>query len=118
MTYLAVFHDGGGGWKAKFLRPGFRHVFTAVTIGDYWVTLDGKDGLPLLAVVAPSHFDLKAFYEREGYTVLELKGKRNPTRFPVMSATCIGAAKKMLGINKPFIQTPYGLFRYLEKQNA
>ncbi len=113
MKMLAVFHDGGAGILARFLKPGFRHTFCALDMNGYWVVIDGREGLPYPEVVAAADFNLAEFYRDEGYTVVELDQLRSPSWFPIMYDDCLGMTKKMLGVQDFFIRTPYQLYRKL-----
>jgi hypothetical protein len=110
---LAVFHDEGGGRLRRFLKPGFRHCFCAVTAGPYWIVVDARRGLPAIDVVADASFDLAGFYRGLGYAVARFDGAPRPPRAPVAFATCVGAVKRVLGIRAPFAVTPYQLWRRL-----
>ena len=113
---LAIFHDHGYGPFRRWLRPGFRHVFVAVLRDGYWVTLDGRAGVPALQVVAGEGADLAGFYRRaHGFTVVALTAPRRPPRTPLMLGTCVGAAKRVLGIRAPWVLTPYQLYRHLKR---
>jgi len=115
---LAVFHDHGGGVLRPFLRPGFRHCFVALAAGDYWIAIDGRRGLPSIQVVAAASFDLAAFYRGLGYTVAPMREAPRPARTPLAIATCVGAAKRVLGIRAPLALTPYRLWKCLERNDA
>lgn len=41
---------------------------------------------------------------------------RKPRRWLFMLNTCVGYTKQVLGINNPFILTPYQLYRYLNHE--
>ena len=112
---IAVFHDHGGGALRPFLKPGFRHCFAAVAAGDYWIAVDGRRGLPAIAVVAAASFDLAGFYRRLGYTVAPMREAPRPARTPFAFATCVGAAKRVLGIRAPLALTPYQLWKRLAR---
>ncbi len=113
MRAIAVFHDHGGGRLRPFLRPGFRHVFCAVRSGAYWIVVDGRNGLPEIEVAAGAEIDLAAFYRGLGYSVAEIAALPRPPRQPVALVTCVGAAKRVLGVRAPFALTPYRLWKRL-----
>jgi len=110
---LAVFHNGGAGLYAPVLKEGFRHVFVAVRSDGYWITLDGKDGLPWLDVAAPDSYDLAEFYRKQGFTVVEVDHEAQGSWFPFMTADCLGAAKKVLGVQDWTVRTPWQLYKKL-----
>lgn len=114
---LAVFHNNGNHCLDPLLKEGFKHVFCAVAKGDYWITIDGRAGLPVVEVVAASGYDLKAFYEGEGYTVVEVK-RGLPTIWPLVLSNCVGMAMSILGVHALFVVTPYQLFKHLRGPNV
>lgn len=112
MKALAVFHNHGAGLFQPVLKPGFRHVFVAIASGDYWITIDGKNGVPVAEVVAPSDYDLAAFYEDEGYTVVAVEQRTQPPRGPLAAANCVGMVKAALAV-RSWALTPYQLYKHL-----
>ncbi|NKB59010.1 MAG: hypothetical protein GKS00_22005 [Alphaproteobacteria bacterium] len=117
MDALVAFHDHGAFWFSRHLRWGFRHVFVVTLNDGYWVMLDGRDGVPVLEVVAGVDFDLAAFYRKEhGFTVLRVTAPGLPPCSPVMLGTCVGAVKRVLGLRAPWVLTPYQLYRYLKRR--
>ena len=121
MRSLIVFHDLGTGRFARFLAPGFRHCFVSVLDerAGIWVRFDGRDGQPNLGAEAAKDFDLAGFYRNCGYAIVETTVQR-PRAFgtPFMLGTCVGAAKRILGIHAPFVLTPAQLYLYLIRHRS
>lgn len=116
MKALAIFHDYGHGRFRKWLRWGFRHVFVAILHKGYWIVVDGRAGVPVVEVVAGADFDLAGFYRRQrGFTVIGLTAPRQQPFSPVMLGTCVGAVKRVLGIRRFWLLTPYQLYRHLKR---
>jgi hypothetical protein len=115
MKALVVFSDRSGICLARFLRPGYRHCFVALVSGGYWIVFDGRAGQPDLEVAAGADFDLAAFYRRCGLNVIETSVTRRRPLQPIMLGTCVGAAKRLLGISALLAFTPYGLYQHLRK---
>jgi len=109
---LVVFHNNGGHWLDSLLKDGFKHVFCVVVDGDYWISIDGQAGLPVVSVVCASSYDLKSFYEDEGYEVVEVEKGRG-LNTPVILNNCVGMVRSILGIQASFVLTPYQLFKHL-----
>jgi len=115
---LVVFHDDGHGpWADWFGRDGFRHCVVVVESGDDWIVIDGdtKHGV-IFEAVCGADFDLAAYYREMGFTVVATTRRGNPFNpwWPAMLVTCVGVAKKILGIrDRAFLLTPYQLYRYL-----
>lgn len=112
---LVVFHGHGSGWLAKLLHPRFRHCFVAVCREDRWLRFDGQAGLPELDLVAPATIDLAHHYRLLGYVVLPVRVLRRSPRSPWLMGTCVGGAKRLLGIRAPWVVTPHQLHGYLSK---
>lgn len=83
---------------------------------DYWIRIDGMSGIPDVEVLAGSDFDLAKFYRDEGFSVVDLEVGDKPPLGPFVLANCVGLTKTLLGIRKPLIVTPYGLYHYLRRK--
>jgi hypothetical protein len=104
----------------RLLRPGFRHCFVAIAEADCWITYDPlihRTEINVLPV--SSGFDLAALYRSRGFHVVAW---RLPEATPHRAAlcrpfTCVEAVKRVLGIHRRRIVTPWQLYRHLVKQN-
>ncbi|MBT5415261.1 MAG: hypothetical protein HOH66_13385 [Rhodospirillaceae bacterium] len=112
---LVVFHGIGDGWSARWLHPRFRHCFVAVRREGHWLRFDGQAGLPQLDIVGPATIDLARHYRLLGYAVLSVRVVRHGPWWPWLLGTCVGGAKRMLGIRAPWVLTPRQLHRHLNK---
>ena len=111
---LVIFHDNGGHILDPLLKQGFRHCFCVVNDGTYWIEINGKAGGPEIRVVAGSDYNLRRFYEGEGFTVIEAV-HGDGAWLPLVLSNCVGVAKTVLGLSAPFVFTPYQLYRRLTK---
>lgn len=112
MRAILVFHGDGNGCFSCFLKPGFRHCFVCVhDVNNIWVRIDGQAGVPEIRTEAAACTDLAAHFRALGYSVVELNrvAPQRP-RGPLMLGTCVGAAKRVLGIRAPFVLTPWQLY--------
>ena len=116
MTAVAVFHDHGEGFLARFLKPGFRHVFVAIQSGECWIQIDGQAGIPEIESVAPADFDIADWYRGHGFTVVETHQRQKAPLGPFAVANCVGLAKAILCVHSPAI-TPYGLYKHLRRDS-
>lgn len=117
MRALVVFHGQPDHPLAFLLRPGFRHCFVCVLAGPepgYWVSIDPTTGPIAVAVECGPAYDLRAYYEELGCTVVETHTCLTPPRWPFALANCTGAVKAVLGLRAPFVITPYQLYRRLK----
>ena len=116
MQAVVVFHGRGRGRWARFLAPGFRHCFVCVLdeARGIWIRIDGRAGIPEFRAEAPAGFDLAGFYRAAGFAAIALEDHvpRAP-RTPWTFGTCVGAAKRILGLRAPFVLTPKQLYRRL-----
>jgi len=114
---LAVFYDPEGARFQWLLKPGFRHVFCCLDDGRYWTMFDARDGRPVVQTVQASDYDLKGYFEGEGYTVVETEQGR-PLRTPLVVANCVGLVKAVLAVRAPFAFTPFQLYRHLMRTRS
>lgn len=103
----------------RFLRPGFRHCFIVLHDGAHWITLDPLSNFTELSVHdLPESFDLPGWLARRGHRVVKAEIRRDlPRPAPFMVFTCVEAVKRVLGIHRFFILTPWQLYRHLESKN-
>jgi hypothetical protein len=113
---LVVFADHAGCAWLRPLRRGFRHCFVVMRTGPVWLACEPlKDRIELDALAAPDDFDLAAFYCEQGHRVL--LGQRLPARarrrFALAPLTCVTVVKRLLGIDAPWVWTPWQLYNHL-----
>jgi hypothetical protein len=100
----------------RFLRPAFRHCFIVLRDGGRWVTVD-----PMLHHMEvrvhhhlPAEFDLPRWLRGRGQTVVSAPSVNPPAKpAPWRPFTCVEAVKRILGIHRGFILTPWQLYRFL-----
>lgn len=98
------------------LRAGFRHCFVALRDGGIWLTCDPlKDRIEVSVLPVPGDFDLAGFYADSGHTVLIGQTKPDQLRRAIAIAplTCVTVAKRLLGVQAPWVLTPWQLCRHL-----
>ena len=102
----------------RILRPGFRHCFVLLNDGTHWLSVE-----PLLTHMevqiyhtVPADFDLPEWLSRRGQVVVEAPIARHHKKpAPWMVFSCVEVVKRVLGVHKRFIVTPWQLYRYLER---
>ena len=121
MRALVVFHGDSPHPFARFLKPGFEHVFVCILVErdgqGWWVSIDPALGIPAINVECGPDADLRGLYEDLNCTVVEterLPAARIP-RWSWALANCVGVTKYVLGIRAPFICTPYQLYKRLKR---
>lgn len=100
----------------KILRPGFRHCYVLLNDGLNWFSLDPLSNYMDVSIHhnVPATFDLPRWMRDRGHAVVPAPLKREQEEAPWMILTCVEAVKRVLGINKRFIVTPWQLYRHLQ----
>ena len=120
-TYvIVIFSDATDIWWLRFLRPGFRHCFAVVFDGRQWILLD-----PLshrIDIVAGDYMDrleIVEWYRRLGCNVVETRLNAAPNAVPFPEPlTCVSIVKRLIGIRRPFVWTPWQLFRAIGEKSS
>ncbi|MBI2235766.1 MAG: hypothetical protein HYU60_02215 [Magnetospirillum sp.] len=112
---LVVFVGRADLWWLRLLRPGFRHCFLVLGSPGGWIAIDPMSNLTEVSVLPlEADCDLAAWYRGQGHVVVEavpLLPARQPA--PWRAYTCVEAVKRILGVDAPFVLTPWQLFRFL-----
>ena len=86
--------------------------------GDYWVFVDPNPDCIRFHVPALKNFDIAGYFRDQGFLTVELETAGAEVKVPLVVSNCVGVVKTVLGIRKPFIITPYQLYRYLRRQKC
>jgi hypothetical protein len=130
-------------WGLSFLKPGFRHVFAIRRLGAGagaglpaeasakagWLIANWHSGrLDLIEAAGPVDVGPKRFADygafvaamaAAGLATTVTLAAIEPRTWRVRGlATCVTAAKHLMGIAAPGAQTPWGLYRHLRKGDA
>lgn len=99
----------------KFLKKGFRHCFVIIKQGEQWMLIDPRaNKTDIFILPHPSHFNVPRFFESEGKTVCKITGIITPHKVaPLMPLSCVETVKRVIGLHKRFLFTPYALYRHL-----
>ena len=113
-----VFTDQSELKFVRCLKRGFKHCFVLIHDGQRWISIDPMANyMDVLVHDLPGDFDFARWLEEEGHHIVRAQLARNiMTCAPVMVFTCVEACKRILGIHKSTILTPWQLYRYLTKQ--
>ena len=111
---VVLFFDSSMHPLSPLLKKGFRHTMCIIQSGDYWIGVDGRDGLPVLEVLGHTDYDIAAFWRRQdGITVMEVdRGKARDV--PFILNNCVGLVKTVLGLHTT-AATPYQLYKFLRR---
>jgi len=101
----------------KLFKRGFRHCFVLIHDGEHWISVDPMAHYMEVSIQnVPCDFDLPIWLERRGHTVIDAKlSQEMRTSAPFMIFTCVEACKRILGIHKISILTPWQLYKYLKQ---
>ena len=104
----------------KIFKAGFRHCFVLLNDGQRWMSIDPLSPYTDIQIYhhIESSFDLPDWLKSRGYKIAKSKIDKNHKRpAPWMACTCVESIKRILGIHRRFILTPWQLYRYLNKNN-
>lgn len=114
-VYVLCFEDDATNWWSQWLKKGCRHCFIV------------KKDVEASIVIAKNMVGYDFYTVSSEKTLYDIIGKVYATELVTvkhvkqplfMLNTCTAHCKRMLGINKPFILTPYQLLKYVRKQNG
>lgn len=100
-------------WWMHFLKKGFYHCLLILGNGHEWIVIDPLRHYTDLILL--KHITIRAFFRDKGYKLLRATPsipKLTPAR--LRPYTCVETVKRFLGIEAPFLFTPYQLFCYLK----
>ena len=115
---LVVFCDQTGVWWLRILRRGFRHCFVMVQFETGWVLYNPlSNGTQIDLWTGVSEDALWTWLEAQGFRCVRTRVHGVQGRaWPWRPFTCVEAVKRTLGLNAPWVVTPWSLFRALQKQ--
>ena len=102
----------------KILKKGYRHCFVLINDGQRWFSIDPLSAYTEVQVyhhILPS-FDLPSWLQSRGYQIIKTSIERQHKRSaPIMVFSCVEVIKRVLGIHKRFIFTPWQLYQFLQQ---
>ena len=102
-------------WWMHFLKKGFYHCMVALGDGKEWVIVDSL--LHFTDVIIVKEGDVRLFFKNRGYRIVEIDiAEPKKIQLRVMPYTCVEVVKRLIGVEKHGILTPYGLFCYLNEK--
>lgn len=112
---LVVFTDDTDIWGLRLLKRGFRHCFVLIHAGGLWVSVDPLAHKTDVCVVTPRNGgDLEDWLTQEGCTLVRVPLEEAPAQmlWPALH-TCVESVKRILGLRRFLIVTPWQLYRFL-----
>ncbi len=100
----------------RFFKKNFRHCFVIINDGQNWISIDPMANYMDIVIHHLSRdFDLPKWLSSRGHRVIPASFNLDIKRpAPWMIFTCVEACKRVLGIHKRFIITPWQLYKYLQ----
>ncbi len=100
----------------KCFKKGFRHCFVMINDGENWVSIDPMSNyMDVVVHHVPHDFDLPKWLCGRGHSVIPASLNVDISKSaPWMVFTCVEACKRILGIHKRSIFTPWQLYRHLQ----
>ena len=103
----------------RVLKPGYRHCFAILNDGQRWMVVDPAASYMDIQIYhhISAEFDLPRWLSGHGYHVVPATiDKEHKKAAPCMFFTCVEAIKRVLGVHKRFILTPWQLYKFLEQE--
>ncbi len=102
------------GWL-RVLRPGFRHCAALIRDRERWMLVDPlATRLHIEVLDTPHGYNLPALMTQSHQVIVEAR-PLVPTRVPTLlrPLSCVEPIKHLIGLQDPFILTPFQLYRRL-----
>ena len=116
---FVMFSDSTSLWWLKFLKKDYRHCFVIIKCRDDWVVYEPllyRTEITIIKDAQPAY--IRDCFERIGCEVIpcklnrSVKSKRSIFSM-FMFGNCVISVSKVLGINFPWVLTPYQLYKCL-----
>lgn len=114
---MVVFSPETQLWWLKFLKKGFKHCFVVLGNEQNLVVIEPLRNRTEVCVLPAFPIQrLKHLLESNGYTVVKTYIRQVPKGAVSLGFfSCVEMAKRLLGIHKMSIITPYRLYKFLNK---
>lgn len=100
----------------RILKPGFRHCYVLLNDGAHWISVDPLANHTDINVhQLPLAFDMPLWLQDRGFTVVKAPVSRGTREAPWMPHTCVEAVKRIIGLHRRCIITPWQLYKHLIK---
>ena len=103
----------------KILKDGYRHCYVLLNDGMHWITIDPLSNTMEVTVHdLPLNFDLPLWMKNNGHLIVPANIHHHETQAPWMLFSCVEVVKRVLGIHRRFIITPWQLYKHLQKEQT
>lgn len=102
--------------ESKWMRPGFRHCYAMRNdYGAVWTRFNPCRSHIDISQELVSDYPTIQDYVTDAETYLAYNGKPCDVAHSLSVVSCVGAVKYLLGIQAPFVLTPYQLYKHLQR---
>ncbi len=106
----------------RHLKPGYRHCYALVkSESKKWVKIDptSKQTKVYVFDFLSEDFDLSEWFSQNGHTIVKApRGGDQKNSMFIGVISCVEITKKIAGIGKANLFTPYQLYTWLKSQEA
>lgn len=101
----------------RFLRRGFRHCYVLFCFDGLWICVDPLlHKTEVMRLDLPENFTLQQWLEQQGDRVVRVtKTEPEPRILFPMPISCVESIKRILGLQRAAIITPWQLYKYLTR---
>lgn len=116
ISYFLVFGNGKSHPFQHLLKHGFKHCFILIRYRDIWIFLENNyNKLSLNFNNSLTADDMQSALSRLGCLMVEVNPCLIQSNKKLSFMTCVAISKRVLGINKRFIMTPWQLYCYIKR---
>jgi len=120
MQCLVVFSENRGVWWLKFLKSGFRHCFVILETDRGCISVDPISNS--FSVKMLEGYELKGllrWYKNMGMEVMKVAiDDKNAGPFFWAPLTCVEIVKRLIGLNKMLVMTPWQLYKHIKRTKS
>jgi hypothetical protein len=113
--FVVVFRPSSDAFLSFALKKGFGHCLVLIEGVNGWTAINPlKDRIIRKRFPAQPLWSIEQSFAESGFvTVAGLLETTKTRGFEIQ--TCVTVVKRTIGINNPFLVTPFQLFRYLQR---
>ena len=104
-------------WWMRFLKKNFYHCLVALKCQNEWLLID-----PLIHCIDVTWIkrgNVRLYLKRHGYQTLDVSITEPKAKLlRIAPFTCVEMVKRIIGVQKRSVFTPFKLFKYLKKQQG
>ena len=114
---LVVFSPEVQLWWLRFLKKGFKHCFVVLSNQENLVVIDPLRNRTEICVMSTFPLErLQILLEANGYITVRTQVRHHSDNAVSLGIfSCVEMVKRLLGIHKASIITPYRLYKFLNK---